>query len=525
MMNPPRRQHCPCCVFAILLIAHGPLIPAHATTPDGTPFVNEIHYDNEGSDLGEAIEIAGPAGTELTGWQLDFYNGGTGTVYRTVPLAGSLEDLCGGFGVLAFPVSGLQNGAPDGYALVDSGGTVQEFLSYEGSFEALDGPAAGMTSVDMGVSESTSTPTGHSLQRIGVGVSGSDFSWSEPRPASFGACNKDQTFAADTPRGLIAGVFYEDADGDGTRDSGEPGIPSVVVQLTGDEGSLLSDTTAGDGLYAFSNLSAGVYRMDVVVSTLPPNVRPTDDPDGVDTPGRAVVNLETGGAVYDADFGYRIGDSCAALSLPTWDGTVVGDGDARYLPLNFGAGVLDVTFYDVHNLRVDGLFVHEAGLLVPAAGFSSSADSLSYEYLGEPSSAPESVYPRVAARGAGPSSFFLRLTDQCGRTVDVDPVVSLGWAGLPVLDEPKIAVFPNPSSGEVSIRVAAESGGTLTVDVFDVLGRRVRRMTSDHISPGSVSTVVWDGRSAAGVPLGTALYLIRASVGSDVATGQVSLLR
>ncbi len=30
-------------------------------------FINEIHYDNPGIDFNEAIEIAAPAGTNLTG--------------------------------------------------------------------------------------------------------------------------------------------------------------------------------------------------------------------------------------------------------------------------------------------------------------------------------------------------------------------------------------------------------------------------------------------------------------------------
>jgi uncharacterized protein len=30
-------------------------------------FVNEIHYDTVGTDSGEAIEVAGSAGTDLTG--------------------------------------------------------------------------------------------------------------------------------------------------------------------------------------------------------------------------------------------------------------------------------------------------------------------------------------------------------------------------------------------------------------------------------------------------------------------------
>ena len=33
-------------------------------------FINEIHYDNTGTDANEAIEIAGPAGTDLTGWSI-----------------------------------------------------------------------------------------------------------------------------------------------------------------------------------------------------------------------------------------------------------------------------------------------------------------------------------------------------------------------------------------------------------------------------------------------------------------------
>src|SRR5688572_32326239 len=30
-------------------------------------FINEVHYDNTGTDTGEFLEIAGPGGTDLTG--------------------------------------------------------------------------------------------------------------------------------------------------------------------------------------------------------------------------------------------------------------------------------------------------------------------------------------------------------------------------------------------------------------------------------------------------------------------------
>ena len=31
-------------------------------------FINEFHYDNDGADAGEFVEVAGPAGTSLNGW-------------------------------------------------------------------------------------------------------------------------------------------------------------------------------------------------------------------------------------------------------------------------------------------------------------------------------------------------------------------------------------------------------------------------------------------------------------------------
>ena len=104
--------------------------PAQAAT---NVFINEIHYDNSGADTGEAIEIAGPAGTDLTGWSVALYNGYDGATYNIINLSGIIPDQGGGFGTLAFSQAGIQNG-PDGMALVDNTSTVIQFLSYEGSF-------------------------------------------------------------------------------------------------------------------------------------------------------------------------------------------------------------------------------------------------------------------------------------------------------------------------------------------------------------------------------------------------------
>jgi len=166
--------------------------------PEGSRvFINEFHYDNPGSpDTGELIEIANPCGNNLNGYSVVLYNGSTGAQYgTTLMLPGGTDQ----FQVLS-PTS-IQNGAPDGMALVDPDGNVIEFLSYEGSFTANGGPADGMTSIDIGVFEPSNASELQSLQRTGTNnlpISSSNPPapiWSGPAGNSFGLENAGQAIS------------------------------------------------------------------------------------------------------------------------------------------------------------------------------------------------------------------------------------------------------------------------------------------------------------------------------------------
>ncbi len=93
------------------------------------------------------------------------YNGSGGASYRADTLRTTIPATCGDRGVVVvnYPVNGIQNGSPDGMALVDGAGAVVEFLSYQGVFAATNGPAAGLTSTDIGVVENGAA-IGNSLQ-------------------------------------------------------------------------------------------------------------------------------------------------------------------------------------------------------------------------------------------------------------------------------------------------------------------------------------------------------------------------
>ena len=173
-----------CCFF---LMAH---------TNSMCQWINEIHYDNNGTDINECIEIAGPAGTDMSCYSIILYNGNGGSSYDTDVLSGILPDEGCGYGAISFCYStnGIQNGAPDGIVLYNNcTASVVQFLSYEGSFAATNDVANGMMSTDIGVFESSSTPVGSSMQLIGVGSNYGSFTWvSAGNTASMGILNTGQ---------------------------------------------------------------------------------------------------------------------------------------------------------------------------------------------------------------------------------------------------------------------------------------------------------------------------------------------
>ncbi len=177
-------------------------------------FINEIHYDNDGGDVNEGIEIAGSAETDLTGWTIEFYNGSSSMVYDTMSLSGVIPNQQNNRGTVWFSQPDIQNGNPDGIALINPLGIVVQFLSYGGVIAAVGGTANGMASTDIGVSEADpGTLIGHSLQLSGSGVYYDDFTWNSPTTATADAINSGQTFntapaiISNTYR--VAGLDYE----------------------------------------------------------------------------------------------------------------------------------------------------------------------------------------------------------------------------------------------------------------------------------------------------------------------------
>ncbi len=177
----------------------------------GDVFINEIHYDTPGTDVDETVEVVATGGENLAQYRIVLYNGSGGASYNDQPLSAGAEVICGStvrIATINFTALGgqIQNGSPDGLALVGPGDTVVQFLSYEGVFTATNGPASGMLSTDIGVAEDNTGPVGQSLQLAGAGNAYAQFKWRGEADSTFEGCNNDQTFTAavDLPPGIIA---------------------------------------------------------------------------------------------------------------------------------------------------------------------------------------------------------------------------------------------------------------------------------------------------------------------------------
>ncbi|HKD11718.1 MAG TPA: SdrD B-like domain-containing protein, partial [Thermoanaerobaculia bacterium] len=66
--------------------------------------------------------------------------------------------------------------------------------------------------------------------------------------------------------GTVSGTVYNDVNGNGVRDAGEAGMPSVTVQLKTPAGSLVASTTSdASGNFLFNNVAAGQYVVSEIV--------------------------------------------------------------------------------------------------------------------------------------------------------------------------------------------------------------------------------------------------------------------
>lgn len=123
---------------------------------------------------------------------------------------------------------------------------------------------------------------------------------------------------------------------------------------------------------------------------------------------------------------------------------------------------------------------------------------------------------RVANLEPGAHAFRLRQVDIDGTETVIDPVtVSIA------LDQPLVvSVSPNPVRGQGTVSVQVQDASDVRIDLYNVLGQRMRTLHRGQIRPGAARRIPVD---ASNLPSGT--YFVRATGPRITTTQQISVVK
>lgn len=163
-------------------------VPVTGREGEPNAWINEFHYNDVGVDANEFIEIVvkNAGNYDLQDFSVLLYDGSTGKVYDQE----TLDNFNAGQTFASYSIYSLdftnhsffniENG-PDGIALAYQGNLIL-FISYQGSFMATDGPAAGTVAENLAPSENNSTPENSSLYLVNAltpGATYADLTWAQ----------------------------------------------------------------------------------------------------------------------------------------------------------------------------------------------------------------------------------------------------------------------------------------------------------------------------------------------------------
>ena len=316
--------------------------------------------------------------------------------------------------------------------------------------------------------------------------------------------------------GSIAGVVFDDADDDGSRDAGEAGLANVRVYIDAngnalfDSGTEQNMLTASDGSYAFTKLLSGTYNVRSVVAT---GRRSTAPINNVRT-----INLQTNQASTNNLFGHTARAAVSGYLFNDRNGNGLDDSGEEelngwrvYLDLN-GNGQLDTSepsqltaitgSYTFRNLATGSYVVR----LVPQSGWRSTNGDNRPVTLGS------GEWPVVRQFGVQQDSFTGSISGTVYNDADNNGVRATGEGGvsgatvfldanndfnhdpgevLVVTDSTGNFTFSNLPAGTHNVHVEGPTGEWLFTTPFG--GHRSVTLTSGQTSTGTLFGMIKPG--------------------------------
>ncbi|MBM4458783.1 MAG: hypothetical protein FJ011_13610, partial [Chloroflexi bacterium] len=279
-------------------------------------------------------------------------------------------------------------------------GVVYDDLNGNGLHDLGEPGIGGVTITLRGTSAAATTTTSGSGAYLFGGVIPGNYTVNESDPAGFFSTTPNSVgifvfpgggggaVFGDQAVGVVAGVVYDDLDGDGVRDIGEAGLAGVTVELRQGDRTVMTTVTAGDGSYRLAAVLPGAYT---VVEADPPGFFST-------TPNERPVLMILGGAAT-ADFGDRRGGMVAGVVFED------RNGNGRRDPDEPGIGGVAIALSNGETRTTDARGVYRFDGVTPGGYTVSETDPAGYV-----STTPNLLTVFVAAGGGATASFGDRRT-------------------------------------------------------------------------------------------------------------------
>ncbi len=264
-----------------------------------------------------------------------------------------------------------------------------------------------------------------------------------------------------------------------------------------------------------------------------------------DSPGWQLVSFQPPAPDDDALAVFRaVSDPSGPLSVEVTD----RDGNSATLSLSnsicFKTATPDVSSLTIDANQGTGEFVREVTLSANECGEIGHITSIEYAAGGtanpylyaaevvDGSSVPVTILPgesttlRVRAHNGIPAGEYttqLRIqADDSTVVIPIRLVVGVSSVATSTESTNRLEVYPNPTSGPTTVRLASELHTGARLEVIDALGRVVR-----HIDGGLAGRrdVRLDGRTDDGVALPSGAYLVRINDGSATSQTRMSVVR
>ena len=87
-----------------------------------------------------------------------------------------------------------------------------------------------------------------------------------------------------------------------------------------------------------------------------------------------------------------------------------------------------------------------------------------------------------------------------------------------------VNLYPNPFNPTLTIQYNLDSKQNVSIDIYNILGQKVKRLLSQEI-PLGYHSINWNGTNDSGLPLGSGIYFVKISTNDESYIRKVTLLK